>query len=250
MSRKLDRRTSRRSRALFGALLLLVGAPRAMAETVADFIDIRSFKTHGRVSLRVDPSVEVERIDAVRESSKGFRILLKGLQLSDLGAPFGAEVQWAREVEAAAIRDPRLARLSLSEREDGVIVQGAWKFASGAAAPAVPRMESFHYRRNDDARYVVDFWPKPGPTVSEARAAGERSARVAALAEARRRMQGRRDRRIASEKQRAGHDDNLRFCREAWDEKREVFLPFHPVVDRFEFSQVLPLRAEIGRAHV
>ena len=157
MSRKLDRRTSRRSRALFGALLLLVGAPRAMAETVADFIDIRSFKTHGRVSLRVDPSVEVERMDAARESSKGFRILLKGLQLSDLGAPFGAEVQWAREVEAAAIRDPRLARLSLSEREDGVIVQGTWKFASGAAAPAVPRMESFHYRRNYDARYVVDL---------------------------------------------------------------------------------------------
>ena len=115
MSRKLDRRTSRRSRALFGALLLLVGAPRVMAETVADFIDIRSFKTHGRVSLRVDPSVEVERIDAVRESSKGFRILLKGLQLSDLGAPFGAEVQWAREVEAAAIRDPRLARLLQEE---------------------------------------------------------------------------------------------------------------------------------------
>jgi tetratricopeptide (TPR) repeat protein len=222
--------------------MVLTLSPAALAETLSNFIRIQAYKTHGRVSVHIDPSVEVQILKGAQEPSRGFSLLLKGIVLSDLGAPFGAEQQWAREVEAVAIRENRLSRLTLSERDDGVLVSGEWKFASGSAAPADPRMETFHYRKNDTSDYVIDFWPKPGPTVGQVRAAAERKARDERLAAARRKMQGRRDRRIANEKLRAELDDNFRFCREPWDEKREIFIPFRPLDTTFDFSKLLPTK--------
>ncbi len=224
------------------ALVALTVSPSVLAENLSNFIRLQSFKTHGRVSLRVDPSVEVQALSAP-EPSQGFVLLLKGLVLSDLGAPFGAEQQWAREVEAVAVRESRLSKLTLTEREDGVVVSGKWKFAPGSAAPADPKMETFHYRKTDTSDYVIDFWPKPGPTVGEVKAAAERKARDARLAAARKKMKGRQERRIANEKLRAELDDNLRFCREPWNEKREIFLPFRPLQTEFDFSKVLPAKS-------
>lgn len=241
MGRKLDNRWIGIS-VLAPVMVLALGALRASAEGFSDFIHVQSFKTHGRVSLRIDSSVEVERLKSAQEQSAGFTLLLKGLTLSDLGAPFGSEARWVREVEAVALREQRLAALSLAEREDGVVVSGRWKFAVGDLAPATPRMETFHYRRNDKPLYVVDFWTKPGPTVAQARSAQEHRARKQKLEAARKRMQGRRDRRVANAKLRSELDDNLRFCREPWSESREVFMGYRPLVERFEFSKVLPAK--------
>jgi tetratricopeptide (TPR) repeat protein len=217
-------------------------SPAALAENLSSFIRIQRFKTHGRVSVHVDPSVDVQVLKGAQEPSRGFSLLLKGVVLSDLGAPFGAEQQWVRQVETVATRESRLSHLALTERDDGVLVSGDWKFASGSAAPADPRMETFHYRKNDTSDYVIDFWPKPGPTVGQVKAAAERKARDERLASARKKMQGRRDRRIANEKLRAELDDNFRFCREPWNEKREIFIPFRPLDTTFDFAKVLPTK--------
>ena len=226
--------------ATVAVLVSLVFASSAWAESLSDFIRIQTFKTHSRVTIKVDSSVEVLPIQTAQEARRGFTILLKGLTLTDLGAPFGSDHEWVREVEAVAKSDSRVQKLNLQEREDGVTVTAQWKFPSGALALATPRMETFHYRKNDAAQYVIDFWPKPGPTLAAAKAAADRRAREAKLAAARAKMQGRRDRRIANEKLRAERDDNLRFCRENWDEKREIFLPFQPVEAVFDFSKYLP----------
>ncbi|MEN9723484.1 MAG: hypothetical protein RJB38_1470, partial [Pseudomonadota bacterium] len=246
MSRKLVRTVVQISAAAWALSALASGLflSCAQADTISDFISIQNFKLHGRVSFKVDSSVEVEQLKADAQkkgkATDGFRLLFKGITLSDLGAPFGAEKEWTQRVEALSSRESRLAGLTLLEQADGVVVVGKWRFPGGAARLADPRMETFHYRHAEASRYVVDFWLKPGPTVAAAQAAQERKLRQERLAAAERRLKSRRDRRIANEKDRGELDDNLRFCREPWGEQREVFLPYKPLRVDFDFSKVLP----------
>ena len=220
--------------------LLLAPASAAWAEQVSDFIKIQTFKTHSRVSLRLDSSVEVVRQKTDTEESKGFEVLLQGLSLSDLGAPFGSEGEWLQQLEAVSQKDPRIEKLQLRELESGVLVKASWKFPGGKAALARPAMETFHYRK--DLNYVVDFWVKPGPTIAQAQAAEDRKKREQTLKQAEASVRARRDRRDAVNKIRSEMEDSLRFCRDAWTENREVFLQFLPVKGPFSFEKYLPHR--------
>jgi len=210
----------------------------ASADQISDFVKIQTFKTHSRLSLRIDSSVEVVRQKPDLEARQGFEVLLKGLSLTDLGAPFGSEGDWLRQVEAVTGADPRLAGVRFKELESGVLISGKWKFPGGKATPADPRMESFHYRK--DHFYMVDFWGKPGPTAVQAKVAHERRERDEKLRKLESTAQARREQRRAIAKAQSEMEDSMRFCREPWDESREVFLQFNPVRSSFNFEKFFP----------
>ncbi len=210
----------------------------AAAEQASDYIKIQTFKTHSRLSLRLDASVEVERQRTAAESTQGFEILLKGLALTDLGAPFGSEGEWLRQMDAVTEGDGRLLKVKFRETEAGVVVKGSWKFPGGKAALADPRMETFHYRK--DNAYVVDFWTKPGPTAVQAKASSERRAKEDRLRKVQAEVKARQDRRVALTAARAEMEDSMRFCKEPWTDSREVFLPFAPARSAFSFDRHLP----------
>lgn len=223
MSRKLATFSVLLVQAVSASLLLCAVAA---AEQASDYIKIQTFKTHSRLSLRLDATVEVERQKASAEPSRGFEILLKGLALTDLGAPFGSEGDWLRQMDAVTEGDSRLLKVKFRETESGVVVKGTWRFPGGKAALAEPRMETFHYRKDD--AYFVDFWAKPGPTAVQAKASNERRAREDRLKKAQAEVKARQDRRAQLAVARAEMEDSMRFCKEPWTEPREVFLPFFP----------------------
>ncbi|MFN7685949.1 MAG: hypothetical protein ACK5QT_11130 [Oligoflexia bacterium] len=239
MSRKLERL----QKTLFLARLVLAGVVSgqlAAADQPSDFVQLQTFKTHSRLTVKLDPSVEVIRQKTGAEASQGFEFVLKGLSLSDLGAPFGSESEWLRQLDGIWKSDPRLTRLRLIEQESGVLVRGEWKFPSGRLALASPAMDSFHYRK--DQAYVIDFWIKPGPTLIQSKAAQARQKNEERLKQAEAAVQRRSAERRALAAARVEMEDSLRFCRDAWDEGREVFLPFVAAKSPFRFEKYLPQR--------
>jgi tetratricopeptide (TPR) repeat protein len=227
------------------AMLAWVGVPAyavGPAETIAlsetnpqKAIQLVTFRSHSRLVLNVD-----EGVDPVWKTDRyGFELTLKGLLLSDLGAPLGLEEAWAREIEQE-LKDPRLASLQLLERNGALVLRGRWNFPTGEDAPAEPAMERFDYRQKEPVRYVVDFWMKSGPTVAEARYARERALREAERRRAEIEADKRRQRRIASLRKRESVEDLTTFCREPLKEGTDVFLEFVPFHIVPEYTQWLP----------
>lgn len=198
-------------------------------------VDLESFRSHSRFAIRADESVE----PIWKDRAGGFELLMKGLWLADLGAPLGAEADWMAKA-LARLKDDRLASVQFEETPQGLTIRGTWKFATGKDRPAEPTMERFDFREKTPARYVVDFWPKKGPTVAEVEAARERERRMAerkALEDMRNR---RVERKVASQKEREQAEDLGRFCREPLSAETDIFLPFYPVHERIELSRWIP----------
>jgi TolA-binding protein len=182
----------------------------------------------------VDPGV-----DALwKEVPGGFTLLFKGISLVDLGAPLGAEGAWSKKFtsEIQGRKDARLAQVDFKETLDGLLVTGKWRFEAGDRAPAHPKMERFDFRDPETPAYVVDFWPKPGPTVAEVRESTRKIQETEHLKKSAEEAFRRRDRRIASEKARFEVEDSAPYCERPMDESRDVFLKFHPVRESFDLT--------------
>ncbi|OFZ21055.1 MAG: hypothetical protein A2X94_06915 [Bdellovibrionales bacterium GWB1_55_8] len=216
---------------LLMGILLPLGAALAAPYASAEALRIQTFKTHGRLALSVDESVPVEW----KNGSRGFEILLKGIALTDLGVPSGQQEEWKANFRAAA--DPRLAGLSFEETASGVLIRGQWKYPIGRNAPAVPAMETFEYREKAP-RYVVDFWWKSGPTVSEVESARARVKKAQAESKARMESKQRADRRLASQKTRQEAESAVQgFCAEPLKDSTDVFLSFLPFHEKIDFGR-------------
>jgi tetratricopeptide (TPR) repeat protein len=204
------------------ALALSLSAPTALA---ASSLQLQSLKTHSRLSIQLDPSVETDW----KETADGFSLTLRGVALQDL---------YLGGSEIASIRDARLSSISVEEVGSDVVVHGKWNFAGGETALANPKMERFTYREKDPARFVMDFWPKAGVTKVEAERKKKENARQASINRAETDAKRRRDRRIAAEKASAIESDVSRFCKEPLQEEIDVFLemvPFHEAPALAEF---------------
>ncbi len=220
-------------KSLLIAIPFLLTSGTAYAE---DGLKVQSFKTHGRLVLKIDEGVPV----VWKNSSHGFQLTLKGIGLNDLGAPLGQEAEWSAQFKA--VEDPRLASLRISESKAGVRVEGQWKFPTGKNAPANPEMEFFEYR-DKTPQYLVDFWPKKGPTVAEVEANRALAIRLAALKKAELQAKQRADRRLATEKRRTETEGlTERFCEQPLSEKTDIFLPFLPFHEKVDFSRWLSAR--------
>ncbi len=194
-------------------------------------VRLETLKTHSRLSLKMDDSVSYEW----KRLSDGFELELKGLSLADIGAPLGDEARWASQY--AALRDPRLASIELSEDTAGVKIRGRWRFPVGAQELADPQMESFDYRDKLKGALVLDFWLKDGPTVAEVQAREAAEKKQAVVVKARRAEKKRAERHIARAKARVIAEDVTQFCHQPLTEASHVFLRFHPVHERVEFKK-------------
>jgi tetratricopeptide (TPR) repeat protein len=181
--------------------------------------------------FRLDEGVETVK---VKNSREGFELLLKGITLGDLGAPLGEEETWKSQFRGAG--DARVEHIRFDEVVEGVRVRGSWVFSKGGSAPAHPEMEWFDYREKSPPRFVIDLWPKKGPTVAEARASVKRTAHLAVIRKAETEARERAERKLAEAKRRAEVEDVTRFCREPLATQTDVFLPFLPVHEKVDFS--------------
>jgi tetratricopeptide (TPR) repeat protein len=197
-------------------------------------IELRTFQTHSRLSFRLDQGVESEWKDV----PGGFELLLKGMTLTDLGAPLGSEEEWARA--QARRKDPRLAGLRFVETPSGLRISGRWKFPEGAQALAHPVMEKFDYREKDPSRLVVDFWAKSGETVAQLKAVQKKKSSSQEARRAQDSEKARAARRLASLKEREEGEDLIRFCRKPLSDATEVFVPFRPVHEKVDLSRWFP----------
>ncbi len=198
-------------------------------------IQLVTFRTHSRLVLRVDQGVDPQW----KTDARGFELTLKGLSLADFGAPVGLEESWAKEIQGE-LTDPRIERLELLERAGSLVIHGKWKFPSGDEAPAAPLMEKFDYRQDSPVRYVVDFWTKPGPTVAEARHARELALREAERKRTEAEALRRKERRIASIRNRQEEEDLSRFCGSPLRDSTDVFLEFIPFHEAPDYTKWLP----------
>ncbi len=197
-------------------------------------IHLESFKTHGRFLFQIDQATPVEW----KSDFKGFKLIFKGISVSDLGAGLGSEEQWKTQVEH--LTDPRLKSIKIKEKVNSVELSGSWKFPQGKWAYAKPEMEVFQYRQDHPDRYVVDFWYKEGPSVEQALRRKNQTELVSIsnrIREHAKAIDFFKKKRLEQE---AELIDPKRFCERPLDEKYDVILRFNPVHDKFDFSKWLP----------
>jgi predicted Zn-dependent protease len=205
-----------------------------LADNYSQGIQVETFRTHSRLVLAIDDSVETQW----NKTAKGFELFLKGIGLSDLGAPLGEEDRWAERFQNGNIHDPRLASMSIKEVAGGVKIEGVWKFPNGKAAPARPVMETFDFHRSAPAaQYVLDFWAKEGPTLAEEESLKRKQQKSEDLKKADEETRSRLQRRLASEQKRNEQQDVTRFCREPLAETTDIFLPILPLHEPVRFSR-------------
>jgi len=153
------------------AIILVLTGFFSVGAFAASSLQLETLKTHSRLAISLDPSVEAEW----QEVDGGFNLLLRGVALQDLYLG-GADLQ--------RLRDSRISSVKVSESDNGVTISGKWKFAEGANAVLNPKMERFTYREKDPARFVVDFWPKGGVSLVEVKKQQKDEARKATIAKA------------------------------------------------------------------
>ena len=198
-------------------------------------LKVQTFKTHSRLMVAIDDGVPAQW----KKSRQGFDLLLKGIGLADLGAPLGGESAWTEKFKT--IKDPNLSALKISESAAGVRIEGRWKYLTGLDAPADAQMETFEFR-DKTPHYVIDFWPKKGPTLREVQAARAQAQNLARMKAAQVTAKKQTDRRLASEKMRADGENVSNFCQEPLSDKTDVFLPFLPYHEKVDFSRWIPSR--------
>lgn len=228
-------------RKIFFVILISFWIWACLRVEAAEGFRLQTFKTHSRMVLGVDDGVPVEW----KNGKEQFEIILKGLNLGDLGAPLGEEKAWIQQQQQnfQKTKDPRVAFIQFQEVPSGVKISGRWKFPQGKLALANPVMEYFDYRDKENPQYVIDFWLKKGPTLAEAQVQRllekRKSVSLKAVTHARQQV----DRRLASEKLKSEMDEVTQFCREPLDDKTDIFLQFHPARTPVDFKRWFSSRA-------
>jgi tetratricopeptide (TPR) repeat protein len=209
------------------SLSLLLAFSLTSVTSFAAGIDLQTFRTHSRLSLPLDSSTET----TWKEIPGGFTLTLKGVELQDLtlGSDF-----------SETIKDNRIKSLSAHEEDGNVVIRGTWNFPEGNQAPADPSMERFEYREKSPSRFVVDFWPKTGPSLGDLKKMRADSDRKLAIKKAEVDAKKRKETRKTLEKTLALQEDVGRFCQEPLKSEVDIFLPFYPLHETFEFAKYFP----------
>lgn len=214
----------------------------------ADFpIQLKSFISHSRLSLPADRSV----VHEFKDTKNGFELKLKGLNLTDLGAPLlpRDEIEPVWKEKLKAVFDTRVVDLTIRETDDGVILVGKWKFPQGKLKLSDEKMESFVFHEDEPPQLVMDFWHKKGPTWIEAQSLKRKANIEQKKAEIEKKSKERQERRIAQIKQKADEDNVLQFCSTPLKDESDVFLAFGPAHNEVEFKKWIPNTAPDFQYH-
>ncbi len=211
---------------------LILGPLFCVAAEFDGSVELSSQGSFSRLKLALDESFQPR----IESDLKGFRVVIPAATLMDLGVPFGAEDRFNRFLES--VSDERLSKLRVKEREDALVLEGSFRYPSGPKAFAKPAMEHFDFRRDDQGKFLIDFFYRKGPTrmdVERAQQAADH-ARVRAEREA---IRQREAEKKQSKLKRIEEGRNaLRFCERPFNRQSTVFLRFkaeHPVLDLSAF---------------
>ncbi len=222
----------------FACIFLILGAffnSRVTHSAPGNFVQINSFKTHSRFSVKLDHGFNID----LKSDKTGFEIFLPNVCFLDLGAPLGEERKWASSYEG--ISDKRLKSVKLSESREGLKITGVWNYPVGSEEFAYPDMETFDFKDKTAGIYFIDFWWKKGPTLLQVKENNKKKKQKVAIDDAKEKAAKRLQRRIARLKLKKYKEDAGRFCRQIWQDDTDVFLPFRPVHEKFDFSKWFPM---------
>lgn len=190
----------------------------AFASEFSGSLQVDTQSSFSRLKITLDHSFQPTLVN----SPKGFRIEIPAATLMDVGVPFGSEGAFNEYLKS--IQDERLERIRVKEFESKLVIEGEYRFPSGEQAFADPRMEHFDFRKDDQGKFIVDFFYKKGPTRLEmertrkAELARQERVRIEELRKKEQERKQSRERRIQDGR------NALLFCEQPLSRENTVFL--------------------------
>ena len=219
------------------AFSLVVLSLSSLAHAASDFdgsIEIETQSSFSRLKIAIDESFK----PLIQENKGGFEIVIPAATLMDIGVPFGSEESFNQYL--AKIKDQRLTSLSVHEKESKLIISGKYKFPSGAEALQVPVMEHFDFRRNEQGKFIADFFYRKGPTLAEANQTKKKVRAKQLDLDREALIKKENERKISRDKRMIDSKNALLFCDQPMDKNNTVILKFkadHPLLN---FSSFFP----------
>ena|GEM_PF-3360214 len=230
----MNRRISRWVFLLVFFSFLAISSAFAAGSTFSGSVEIEHQPTFSRLIVSLDPSFK----PVVKEIAGGFELTVPAATLMDIGVPFGGEDIFQRYL--TSLKDSRLERIEVQEKDSSLVIRGHYRFPSGAQALADPKMEHFDFRKNEQGKYFVDFWYRKGPTVAERDRMRKAEAEKKLAAEKSAILKREAERKAAREKRMQEARNALLFCDQPFDRGNTVLLRYradHPILN---FSAYFP----------
>jgi tetratricopeptide (TPR) repeat protein len=220
--------------AFYLSLAIAVFASIASASEFDGSVELTQSSSYSRFAISIDSSFK----PVLAETANGFTITIPAATLMDVGVPFGSEETFNQYL--SKLTDSRLTSIKAHEDSSKLVIEGKYKFPTGSAALANPKMEHFDFRKDEQGKFFVDFFYKKGLTLLEA-GRDKRSADEKKLqAEKEEFLKKEAERKVSREKRMLEAKNALFFCDLPFDRSNTIFLKYradHPVV---KFSAYFP----------
>ena len=213
--------------------LILIGMAQfcASLSSGADFdgsIEIETQSSFSRLKVSLDSSFK----PVFTETAKGFKIEVPAATLMDVGVPFGSEKGFNDFLKSQ--KDERIAGLRVRELESKLVIEGEYRFPKGEKAFSSPKMEHFDFRRDEQGKFLVDFFYRKGPTRTQALAVREREKSRLERERIQLLLKKEEEKRVSRERRIEDGRNALLFCEQPFSRNTTVFLRFR--------AEHLPLR--------
>ncbi len=199
-------------------------------------VELETRGSFSRLQLAIDSSFQPKFSD----SAKGFRIEVPSATLMDVGVPFGSEKRFNDYLEN--IRDDRISRIRVRETDSKLLIEGEYRFPTGKAALANPKMEHFDFKKEEAGRFVIDFFYQKGPTVAEVEKLRKETKGLRERAAIELLKKKEQEKRAAREKRILDGRNAMLFCEQPFDRSTTVFLKFRAEHPGLSFSAYFPER--------
>ena len=215
----------------------------AFAAEFEGSVELESEASYTRLKISIDPSFSPKFTD----QGKGFRIEIPSATLMDVGVPFGSEGAFNEYLQK--MRDSRIVGVKVRESETALVIEGGYRFPSGNEALASPKMEHFDFKKEEQGRFVVDFFYQKGPTLLDVERQKKKTQgqRDRAALELLRKKEA--EKKAAREKRIEDGRKAMLFCEQPFDRSTTVFLRFRAEHGGLAFSSYFPEKIPDHRFH-
>lgn len=197
----------------------------------AGIVDVETLRNLSRISLKIDPSIQVE---FTKVSPKEFTLQFIGLTVSELGS---------KDSDLLDLKDKRLKSLQWINSEKGALLKGEWNFPVGKEELLNPEMETYLYKNQKDEKVIFDFWLKTGPTKLETSQKKVAQSKVERNLKAEKLVKERLALLQKQEKENEQLNNIGYFCEESLKEGVDLFLPYYPLYERYKLEDKFKLKA-------
>jgi tetratricopeptide (TPR) repeat protein len=216
-----------------GCGTLLAHAADSISSLDYGSIELQRHSSFSRLLITLDESFKPK----ITSGKQGFEIHIPSANLIDIGIPVSETEGFNQKL--ASVADQRISKLRVKENNEELVIQGQYVFPKGKEALSDPEMEHFDFYKNENGKFVVDFWYKKGPTVIEV----ERQRKVELSRkkdEARKNiLKNEEELKLAREKRIEESKSDLKFCEAPMNKENTIWVKYraeHPILN---FSQYI-----------